>query len=82
VLEAAVMGVLRATILRLARVHYRQQRGLTQHDISQMECHRSENDTAEISGVLFTADPVSGDRHTHLISCARGTGDQVVNWYG
>jgi pyruvate,water dikinase len=33
---------------------------------------------AEVSGVAFTADPISGDRDTVVITAARGLGERVV----
>ncbi len=34
---------------------------------------------AEVSGVAFAADPVSGDRHTAIVAAARGLGEHLVS---
>ena len=79
--EAAVLDAVRrcwGSLWTDRAIAYRDRIGIEQAEVKiAVVVQRMIN--AEIAGVMFTADPVSGDRKTILVDASRGLGEAVVS---
>jgi len=79
--EAAVLDAVRrcwGSLWTDRAIAYRDRIGIEQTEVKiAVVVQRMIN--AEIAGVMFTADPVSGDRKTILVDASRGLGEAVVS---
>lgn len=57
--------------------HYRRQNGID-HIHVEMAVIVQQMVTADVSGIIFTADPITGDRNRIVIEAARGSGENIV----